>query len=228
MRICLGVCHLSLISPSLKWALSQHNQDTSAIYAVQTSLWLDIKRECMKKKVTYAAEQFDLPTCKKINLRTHHKELLMSLKPSFTQLLCFCSQPWLKCYFCVFEFSHGKPFAGWQSTIHMDWVQKDSRASLLKLLTLQAESIVCSSWAGFHFTASFKSGWALILLFLQPNNGKSRHWMRVWGVTAGLWFLLIKNTDCAYIHLGNLQQRNVKMTKLRSQMLSFPMFPVQH
>lgn len=51
---------------------------------------------------------------------------------------------------------------------------------------------------GFHFMASFKSGWALILLFLQPNNGKSRHWMRVWGVTAGLWFLLIKNTDCIH------------------------------
>lgn len=158
------------------------------------------------------------------NLLCHSNPLLLNY--------CFCSQPWLECYFCVFDFSHGKPSAGWQSNIHMDWVQKpperhcwNSWPCMQRARSALAEQ---GFTAGFHFVAYFKSGWALIFLFLQPSNGKGSHWMRVWGVTVGLWFLLMKNTDCACIHLGNLRQRRVKMTKLRSQKLSFPMFSVQH
>lgn len=129
---------------------------------------------CMMKKLIYAEEQFDLPTCKKINLRTHSKKSLKSLKPSGYSAICFFSQSWLECDFCVFDFSHAKPSAGWQTT--STWIGRrkipEHPCWNSWLCTQRARSALAEQ-DFIAIMACFKSGWALLLLFLEPNNSKS-------------------------------------------------------
>lgn len=148
----------------------------------------------MKKPHLCWRKILDLSThTKKIYLRTHHKKPLQSLKPScysttlfllsaLAGVLLLCAWLFPRKVICRLIGQHPHGLGPERLPEHHCW----------NLLTLHAESMVCSSRTGFHYNHEVRLGTHLPSSY-SPITAKAVAWMRVWG--GNTWAMVSANKE---------------------------------